>query len=504
MKRYGAVKVKNPSTNGHTVRLLPLQSFEIVCTRCDPADRFNALVVGDSLLMTETLEQDHNITFRFQQKYDTTEWVKISDLFMGNVLLTKSIGGVKEKLRLCVYCTDAKSPKDNVLTVINPDDVLVKMEPYQILHIVSYDEQMRWSLDNCEGLKCVRCETVINDFQKIYDQDALFCPEPRSHGFSMNKNLGEHPDQFFTNEVMGARGLTTEYHFWSCLTAAQINRMYSASNGTYSLGTIELKGESEKCGAIRKMELMLGVRGKKKINLEHFKAIYSLAKCWNERSLSYLRHSLFNPRVNENLDVSDADGWFYVEIPNPSVYFNDFSDDGSWKFQEADDTVICHELRERYINGNKVQRFLITGITNQREAELMSLGSVLFSCSEGDADKQMRLSFWKIPNDQTRPLSQEMLPRRSGRSRLIEKVEIELEIVSDGVLASEDTITPLCCIDENDIDYTEFGEEYVSHLISKKKIPLLLGVSSSTTSANNNAALVQVGTEMFSVRNIAS
>jgi hypothetical protein len=415
---------------------------------------------------------------------------------MGNIHLFKSIGGVEEKVRLCVYCNDPK-PKDNVLTVVNPDSVLVKMEPHQILHIVNYDDlgrQVRWSLDNPDSLKCVRCETVINDFQKVYDEEALFCPEPRSHGMSMNETLKNHPPQFFKNEVIGNRGLTTEYHFWSCLTAAEINKMYTAANGSYPIGTVSIQGEFEDRCSIRRFEVMLCVRGKRKLNLEHFKAIYSIAKCWNERHLSYLRHSIFNPRINENLDVSDSDGWFYVEIPSPSVYFEDFSSDCEWKSEDPVGTMQCHELKGRHINGNLVQRFLITGITNRKDDNLMSLGTLIFHSSDRGVTKQMSLCFWKIPSSHLGPFlpkrAEEEMPRRGSRNRLDEYFEIELEIINDGVLAEDDAITPLCYIDENAIDYSEMSEEYVRNLIeSKKKCPLLLGVSSNSSTT----ALVPLG-----------
>ncbi len=477
MKKYGVVKIKDPSAEGHTIKLLPFQAFEISFIKRSLTDSFKLSILGKFLVLTETKDTKTSVTFKVQQKYNMTGWAKFSTTFMGNVVISKMINGVFTEQRLCVYCTAEQPTKDNVITVINPDNCLVKIEPHHVIHIVMYDgDSLQWSMENPDSLKCVRCETVINDFQGVYDPEALFCPEPRSHGLPMNEKLIEHPPEFFSNEVMGCKGFITEYHFWSCLTSSEVAKLNNSPNGSYEIGVISLQGKLPGATRVsfRQMEVMLSVRGdKRKLNLEHFKAIYSLAKCWNERSLSYVRHSIFNPRTNEDLDVSESDGWFYLEVPSPQVYFPEFDKENRWTCENIDGTSIqCHHLRSRHINGNEVQRFFISGISINKESTLMGVGMLMFSVSDGGVSRIMTINFWKIPVSEER----QSPPTRSTATRMSERIEIDLEVMVDNKLAEDECITPLSMIDPDDIDYEyyDYGCYFPFEKISKKNMGALI------------------------------
>lgn len=472
MKKYNKVKVKDPSSDGYVVKLFPGQDFELVCTKKDSTDFINATLNSGFLILVDTVDHVDKIVFTFKQKYDMTEWCNTSTTFIGNVKLLKSIDGVLSCVRLCVYCVSSNYIKENVVTVINPDDSLVKIESHQILHVVVFDNlNSNWSVDNPKSLTCVRCETVVSDFMDVYDDESLFCPRPRSQKLPINSSLKDHTKEYFSNEILGSRGLITEYHFWSCLSALDLNK----PNGSYSLGLVSICGENGEESTLKTMQVLLGVRGKRKKNInEHFQAIHMLAKCWDERSLSYTRHSILNPRVNENLDVSDSNGWFYIEIPCPQVYHKHLDNGLRWTcddFTTSQSLIQCCELRSRYLNGKEIQRYLVTGVTGVEKLHLSKLGAVDFYVKENDSYYEISINFWKIPVD-TDPLKQ------SGRY-LSSYTEIELEIVNDGKFIEASDIVVLSEVDGKNMgdDYWDYmrDNDFLPSTDSKKKfVPLCL------------------------------
>lgn len=463
MKRYGVVKVRNPSTDGHIVRLLPLQAFEVVCTKFSATDKFDVVVSGGFLVKTEVVETDSSITFKIEQKYDVSNWVEISDLFAGNVTLIRKCEKIDDRVRLCIYCSGIKS-KDTVVTVVNPDHALVKLEPHQVLQIVTYNKEVesKWSISNTDLLmKCVKCETVINDPSNVYDKDSIFCAEPRSSTLKRNDALHLSGD-FLPNEVLGIRSIV-ETHFWFCLPQSEVQRFYAGSDTVHSGGVIQIKEEVDDAQSLSKMELLIAVRSKNKMGIDYFGSINANARSWRDRSLSYSRKCLLCPNLIENLNVSDSESSFYVEIPNPLAYFDDFSElpDGiCWQPQGFG--VHCFELRSRYINGHLIQRFLITGIGII--GQNLDLGNVVFSTGYG---KSIVVNFWKVQSGYLPvPIVKN---EKTALQQVSSRMEVEFELVQDGKLDGECTpLNEVCGFDY--ASYSEYGYCYYpqSHDVKKK------------------------------------
>lgn len=452
MKKYGVVQIKNPSTDGHTVKLLPLQSFQIICTKHNCDDKFDIAVNGDFLIATTVSETNGVVVFKIEQKYDVSDWVEISDLFAGNVTLFKKCRNADSKIRLCVYCSGEK-PKDSVLTVVNPDDFLVKIEPHQVLHIVNYDEEddFKFSVLNKDLLlKCIRCETVVNDFTSVYDKDSIFCPEPRSN--TLKRNLSFH-QEFLQNEILGAR-VITETHFWFCMSRDDAEEYYGGRDQVRQGGDIAIRKENDNFQTIGKIELLIGVRSKRKMGTDYFDAVHNMARDWKDRSLSYSKKSILNPYVVENLNISESESWFYVEMPHPSIYFSDLKE-GSWLPQQFE--VECFELKSRFINGHRVQRFLITGITCFEDC--LNLGYVCFSAGFG---RNVTLNFWKISSNSLSIVKSERTIVKSANTVTDSEVvtKIELELVEGGELHEEEFVLlgEVSTFDYS--SYYEYGGDY--------------------------------------------
>lgn len=459
MKKYGVVKVRNPSSDGHIVRLLPLQSFQIICTKFSESDKYDVSVLGNFLVVTDVLEKDNLVIFKIEQKYDVSNWVEISDLFSGNVVLSRKFKDTDDKIRLCVYCSDVKS-NGTVITVVNPEDALIKMEPHQVIQIVTYSKEIdaKWSIINSNpALKCIKCETVVNDYSDIYDKNSIFCAEPRSNKLKRNDSLSI-PDDFLLNEILGIHSVT-ETHFWFLLKETEASYLYEKPDDSYYGGSISIKEEVDDINLISKIEFTINVRSKNRMKSDYFDSVNFVAQNWKDRVLSYSRQCILNPNLFENLSISDSENSFYVEIPNPSVYFSDLKDDERWK--PSDCKVQTFELKSRHINGQRIQRFLIIGIAGMDQ----DLGKVIFTSASG---KTIILNFWKItggliPATSYQPVKSEYSVVKNKKTSLnfssIVEMEIELEIVQDGLIDGEST--PLSEISSFDYNsYSEYGYSY--------------------------------------------
>lgn len=469
MKRYSSVKIQNPTTDGHSVRLLPFQSFELIFSKYNSTDVFDVSILGTLITLVERQESPTHVTYKFEQKYDFSEWVEISNLFLGNVVITTK----SDKIRLCIYCIGSK---DQILTVINSDGFLVKMEPHQLLQVVCYDKSnslVEWKIEDLDKMKCVRCETVANDFPKVYDNKALFCPEPRSNSLPRNPNVKE---EFFSNNVVSVC-TTTEYHFWMCLSISEFVKTYNRPDGFYPLGFISLKEEGFEYQSINKIELMLNVRSKKKAKLENCSSILRIASQWRERSLSYSRRSLLNPLLIENISMADSDGWFYLEVPTPRQYYP-CSSDCDWKMGTLEQ-IKCFELKPRFINGVKIQRFLLSGIVHSF-LQTINMGSVSFIVSDYLEDKrEITINFWKALSP---PTEMVQIGRKSKLLAEASYTEIEFELVGDNELSEENDIIILADVSEEEgFEYNEYmGVSMYDYTKKKKFRPLVRTIGDSS------------------------
>lgn len=476
MKKYKEIKIKNPLNDGYSVKLFPLQGVKIFLSKSIKTEFISVFSVGEFLYCEKVEETDNYVVYLIEQKYDMGSWSDISSIFLGNVVICRKSNENDSQIRLCLYCIAKSNAKNQIVTVINPEDGLIKIEPQQMVHFVLFDKNdFKWSIDPPENMKCIKCETVINDFMSVYDRDNMFCQEPRSLTLPINNNLKNKSRDFFKHEIVGGCAVTDEYHFWCCFDMNFIDSIRNMYNGNYMIGNFCFYGNTELNDnvTVKKMEVMLSLHDNKtKINKSHLQVFYNAAKFWNERSVSYIRNSIMNPKVREDIDISQSDKWFYIELPPPSMYFPKFDKASSWSFSKKNGTFYCYELKERYVNGKKIQRFVVSGLNTGASSVLINLGVLSFICQDASDEKHLSICFWKDVFNNNLNTNRNETDNNINYTNC--KVEVELEIIDDGQLVDKSCITQVYLNDEfisydEYYKYVEMGCEWYGPLGMNKK-----------------------------------
>lgn len=420
MKQYNPVKVKDPSSDGYSIRLHPRQSFNLILTKIFDDEEFDVKLMSDYLVLEEYLDDGTKEHYCFSQKYDLERWSEISTVFLGNIILTiKPIGGKKqepETVRLCIFLNCSDASKAHVITVINPENHVLKMESNQIVHTVLFDtHDTRWNLVGIEslGMACARSETVFNDVSNVYDPKALFCPEPRNTGMPINPTLDNAHNTVALSELHSHRKLgEKEYHFFTHLNLAALKKAHASPNGNYPMGHMQFTCKTTDGVVLeeRSLTMLMALRGTgKRISTSEFQAVRHNTRFWNTPYSSSARQCVLSPGFNESVDLPSDSDTLYVEIPQPSVYFNNepLSEDSYWASQVNLDTKFglrVKELTPRHVNGFMIQRFMIAGIlANKPPGDLLFIGALRFSCRSykdisrsGVSFQPISLSLWKV------------------------------------------------------------------------------------------------------------
>lgn len=479
LKQYNPVKVKDPSSDGYAIRLHPRQSFQLILTQIFEDEIFDVELKSDYLVLEEFVSDKENSKeiYCFSQKYDLERWSKISTTFLGNLIVTISPTekGKKETeiIRLCVYLNCSDASKAHVVTVIDPDQHLLKIDSNQIVHVVMSDEhKARWTLVGIEelGMDCARSETVFNDVSNVYDPQALFCPEPRIIPMPINPALDNAHNSVALSELnRDTKCGGKEYHFFTHLSLTALKKAHSSSNGNYPMGDMNFVCKiSEGVSTDRSLTLLMALRGTgKRISTAEFQAIRHNTRNWNTPFASSVRQCVLSPGFNESIDLPvDADT-LYIEIPQPSVYYSQQMDDAYWSSEINLDVKFglkVKELKSRHVNGFMVQRFMVVGILATRPpGELLFIGALRFACRNSKGAvyslKSISLSLWKVKSASsdrrsTAAYNYTCVPNsivktkyRQPEKQQTVKYEVELEQMAPGLI-------DLKCVSLHEIDGT--------------------------------------------------
>lgn len=392
--RMKPVKVKK-AVEGQTIWLDSCQSLVV-------EDEFDYIVILGNFLRYE-VNGPNKVTI--YQNYNFTCWTEISSLFLGNVVLVR--GG--EMKHLCVYCRSQSRFKANVITVVNPEDFVIKIDGSQIFHFVLYKDSEDWYIEKGEGVVCVLHETVIGDFFDIYNKEKLFCPEARSimppalAGFVKPANVG---------------GKKTEHHFWCYLNLKE------------KISSVLFNGP-----CLRKVNFVVGHRRKTPVDPE---MMLSCAANWNKNYSS--GNSIINPYQSEKKGVPASQNWMYVEIPTPAIYFKEFDLSCFWAVHDyhgssALGKVEVHELESREVSGCDVQRFMLSNLFPSGENNSV----VVFVAVGDDIKKYLFLHFSKLCGNDASFKESDSFDSGFWVA--------EVESIEEQDLAAEGEVVSLCDID---------------------------------------------------------
>jgi hypothetical protein len=407
-RRYKLARITSPCSNGHSVRLRPEQGFFL---RLPEVTRKWDIVLNSSFLIIERIEYDYeqNVVLVFiNQKYDFPLQSRISNLFLGNVIVYNDI---EQSVNCCVFLECANRKKYSVLTVVNPQNSLVRIDPHQLVEVVLFtDPFVHWEESyNDKFLELIRHETVLNDSESIYPQDDVFCPEPRNVELSTNLSLRECFNEVYEEKRKCDKSI--EHHYWFRIRKEYLEKASDYPNGCYGLGRLKFKPLGAKGVACPvRCNLVANLRGtaREKIDLVLFDAIAYRAESWFHRYLDVGRRFLYAPAQLENIDIRSGQDFFFLEIPQPSTYYSDYGDHAVWKLDtEFAGKIKVNELEARTINGKQIQRFFVSNLADPKhilpseaKKEVPLLGSIRFTCRKvvGSGDfnfKSLNISFWQ-------------------------------------------------------------------------------------------------------------
>jgi hypothetical protein len=238
----------------HTVRLYPSQdlalrlSSEIKVLHTDPFIE----IVGEKSLKEGT-------EIHFKQKSEIVDWGKESSVYLGEIYGETDTG---HKFRLCVHMMSDNDYKKDVVTVYNPVNQIIKVEPYQILEVVLSDPYFggsdAWDIDYQDEKR----ELDIG-FHQLGKRDATLS----------RSNLVDSRDE---SDIYHLKSRTKswfhpccrEHHLWFRFDNRILPLVRTRPNNVYFVGNINFTGfgsslsKDEDLKAQRSLQVWLNIKNK--------------------------------------------------------------------------------------------------------------------------------------------------------------------------------------------------------------------------------------------------
>ncbi len=156
-KYYSPVKIYDPSSDNHVVRVFPTQDFLLYISpswgdvEIDYNSRFFRLA--------SSFDIKGKTAFKFEQTHDLSDWSDISRTFLGDILVVSN-KRPKDLISLSVILEAFEEENRAMLTVINPVSAQLKIEDHQTVHVIVYDERLEsnqtWDCRSVEGRSRLR------------------------------------------------------------------------------------------------------------------------------------------------------------------------------------------------------------------------------------------------------------------------------------------------------------------------------------------------------------
>lgn len=410
-RKYRLAKITDPASNGHSVRLRSGQPFVLVLSEVTKNWVVN---INSPFLIIEKIEYDfvkNKVLYFMGQKYGLRKFDQISNFFLGNI----SFYSDKDRtVQCCVYLDCTNKSKQSVLTVINPRNAFVKFDANQLVHVVLYSKPfVHWEeFYNNDFLELIRQETVLNDLEGYYATEDAFCSEPCHVQLPVNDRLIKEIKSEVEKDNKAPEKII-EHHYWFRIKRERLALASASPNGCFGYGrlTFEPVGNNQSVSPIN-CNLCVNLRGtaREKIDMVLHEAMTYRAENWAHKFVDMGRSYIFMPAKLENIDLKPGQDVFYVELPQPSIYYSEYADNSTWKRDSDPDyptSVKVSELEERTIGGKIVQRFLITNLMDEKNIhpqekskESPLITTIKFSCGKSIGEgnfsyKVLNVSFWK-------------------------------------------------------------------------------------------------------------
>lgn len=388
---FNPCRVVDPRSDGHAVLLFPCQELEIKVTKSLPGVRITCESPYLTLKSHKcNVDKDLSDLYTFEQLYDLTDWCELSAVVLGNILVEDNKGNT---IRLLLQCR--KSSINTVITVLNPTGEHVKIEPNQILEIVSQtpctDSVNNDQYSFMHGRKNDLVEDGSTLLEKLREETIFLGDDPTRKGELFNafdRSLSRLPSNPKLSPVgkvaldlikekekkTGLIGMQQK-HFWYRLHPAACEKIIMTPDVTYICpqplaGIVVSDGK----GKLNNLTLFLCQRSLAKIGLPMPPAkdeVLLAAKNQGIKDKFYspMRNLLVNPSSKEHHELVKTDVGLYIEVASPSEMFSVVDPKCKWELhiepiQSQRDGSLVPRLKsvalpKKYINGKEIQRFLI-------------------------------------------------------------------------------------------------------------------------------------------------
>jgi len=253
LKAYSTVTISDPCSMHHTVRLYPSQdlalrlSSDIKVLRADPF-----------IEMTGEKTLKEGVELYFSQKSSIVEWGKESSVYLGEIYGETAAG---LKFRLCVHMMSENDYKKDVVTVFNPVNQIIKVEPYQILEVVLSDPYFGGSDVWDANFKDQGRELDVG-FHELGKRDIPLA-------YSNMKDSRDESDIYHLKARTKAffHPCCREHHMWFRLDNRILPLVRTRPNDVYFVGNIDFTGfgaasKDNDLKASRSLQVWLNIKNK--------------------------------------------------------------------------------------------------------------------------------------------------------------------------------------------------------------------------------------------------
>ncbi len=232
-KKYYPVRVKNPTSAQHLVRLKPGQD---ICLVFDNDQKVELEVAGNCLELEEhELVKPKRLQCTVRQTKNIDGWEEYSSVFLGEIWVDCD----KTIAKISVVLDCGNNEKSDHITIINPDCFDVRVQPHQVIELIVYDLGFS-SLDewNCSWnpLKDVHLEQIGYDHLSLQAWHQYY-----QHG---DDDPGYRYARFPRTEIESSpTQWTRQHHFWFRFDKSILNY---ADVGVNHVGNFVIAGVSDR------------------------------------------------------------------------------------------------------------------------------------------------------------------------------------------------------------------------------------------------------------------
>lgn len=229
---YAPININNPFSLCYVVKTWPGQRIEL---SLEKKYYPNAKITVNNLIRVYKFEEDDSfVRWTIIQNADFEDWSKYSACFLGDIWIDSD----DVVARLVIILQSSTPSKTDYLTIINPSNDCVKINPYQIMEIIVYDDrfgyQDEWNWSWSSGSDGIELEELAVDHLTVFGfQNKLLNVDNPEYQYARCPRIIVSGDDF-----------CRQHHFWFRLGNSVLNSLPQEKELQY-LGLLTIRGYAD-------------------------------------------------------------------------------------------------------------------------------------------------------------------------------------------------------------------------------------------------------------------